>query len=123
MKKTEQEVLRTAANLLEKQGWCQGQLISDSGELCLVGALHVAACPDIPEEQPRQRYLHGDLANAIWGNRNVEDRCYAAARRVEAIVGQVDGSEYGTIVAWNNAKGRTQEEVIRVLREAASADT
>ncbi len=36
---TAAEVARKAADLLERDGWCQWNLCSDNGEHCLAGAL------------------------------------------------------------------------------------
>lgn len=85
-------ILDAAADLIEPEGaWGQGQWESSTGCLCAEGALAKAgAC---------ERFV--DVCRAPVG------------RFFEPLVG-------GDIVAWNDAPGRTQAEVVAKLREAAA---
>jgi hypothetical protein len=43
--KTPDQIMDAAADLIDERGWCTGNFESVSGELCLVGALCMAAYP------------------------------------------------------------------------------
>ncbi len=91
---TAAEVARKAADLLERDGWCQGRLYSDDGERCLLGVLiAVEQYLDTPDEV--------DEIDAVD----------------EAI-----GCRVGTpfLAKWNDAPERTADEVIALLREVAN---
>lgn len=86
-------VLHAAADLLEKPGaWTQGDYCRNGG-MCVAGALNVAS---------GFRSDNGTATDA--------GRAFAAALGLSRPEG---------IAPWNDAPGRTQEEVVAALREAA----
>lgn len=86
--------LLAAAELLERDGWCQGHFKNKVGQRCLRGALIAATAND----------------GYINTKRLVE--------ATEAIEAAHDGRFYGA--TWNDRPGRTADEVIALLREAAA---
>lgn len=111
---TEADVLRRAADLLEEFGWAQGYYaFSETGayaaptcsaavRFCAVGAMTRAAW-----DLTRDEYdFDPDVALGLAGYRSFD-----AKGRVTSC----------GVPAWNDAPGRTREEVIARLREAAEA--
>lgn len=110
---TTADVLREAARLIEEGGWTQGALARTlrglsvepgSGQAvawCAAGALLRAsvAMASGPYRDEYARRLYRD-----------------AMEQLDAVVGQRGGA-----VAWNDAPGRTREEVVAALLMAAEA--
>lgn len=94
--------LLSAADVLERDGWCQGRLHT-RGRHCTRGALNVVA---------------GVVA--AYGASEAE---YLAASersdRAEAVLARSLGLGPGAVPTWNDAPGRTPEEVVAALRAAA----
>lgn len=83
--------LRAAARHIEKHGWCQGEMFSDAGASCAVGAIFsVTGLVGLP-------------------------LCCKALEAVSEHIGCDKLSE------WNDAPGRTAAEVIAALRAAADS--
>lgn len=80
------EILEGAADLIERDGWCQGHAMNDAGEMCLMQAL-VFTASGMCEFHKLRRILGHAIDEPI--------------------------------VEWNDRPGRTKEEVITALREAA----
>ena len=87
-------MLTAAADLLEEKGWIRGTGVDDQGRHCLVAALSDAA----------DSFPGGD---AYWP-------------ALEAVQQRVPG---GWVVRWNDAPGRTAEQVIALLRRVAAEET
>lgn len=81
--------LRAAADVLERDGWRQGELVDSYGCRCVLGAMDAAA--------PLRRE---DAVEQMWN-----------------ALADVVGTR--AIVKWNDAPGRTADEVIAALRTAA----
>lgn len=97
---TPDEVLDAAADLLERDGWTQGQMYGD-GRRCMVGAM-LSATTGI-------EYTVG-ASDFTEDQRNVYREGHGA---VEELLGTP------TLTNWNDKPERTQEEVVQVLRDAA----
>jgi hypothetical protein len=82
-----QQFLSDMADLIETNGWCQGNLKNRQGNFCIVGA-------------------HLELS---WRRRAVSNQAFAALKRRLG----------DNISLWNDAPGRTKEEVIELIRRAA----
>ncbi len=87
---TTREVLDRAAGVLEERGWCQHSFFHRDGRVCAVGALAVAC-----EQIHAPRSVRGDAIYVL-----------AALTHCDPTV-------------WNDTGGRTKEEVVGLLREAA----
>ena len=86
-------ILRSAADLLEKIGWCQGYGIDPKGQRCAWSAMiKSAGCmpgrPSADLDQARE-YFDSYLGGS-------------------------------TITGWNDQKGRTLQEVLFALRDASN---
>ena len=85
--------LRAAAEVLRRDGWTQGDYEKADGCKCLSGALR-SVCGGIDSTEP-ERYL------PAWGY-------------LRALIGR-------EAITWNDAPGRTADEVIAALEAAADA--
>ncbi len=85
---TAAEVARRAADLLERDGWCQGRFSTFARRRCLSGAL---------------------MAADRWGSPAVQQ----VQKQVLVHTGTWCPSQ------WNDAPGRTADEVIALLRQVA----
>ena len=100
-----------AVDTIRESGWTQKETQNDDG-FCLLGALdyqNVDMFDHIAEREPGGFDAHG-----VW--LEVLDRVGAA------IHGSRDGSPLwleGRIVDWNDADGRTEDEVLEVLEKVA----
>lgn len=81
-----QLLLLTAADLIEKRGWIQGEFRSDDGRYCAMGAIQEIDCPS-------------------------QEKWIAMARVTQTL--RMD------LVAWNDHRSRTKEQVVTKLREVA----
>ena len=89
-----ENVFSVAADILERDGWCQGANTDREGRHCLVGAL---------------RKAWEDELGWIWTSTILD----SLSTRLEL------GGEWPS--SWNDELGRTASEVISLLREAAAA--
>ena len=89
--KTPQQILLDAANLLEERGWCQDEFQNKQGQMCMLGAMRVA----------------------LW------DKVIYPAHPAYGLACDATGMNGMKIAEWNDTPGRTQQEVISKLREAA----
>ena len=103
---TERELLKSARALLAHEGvWCQGASALDEGGLacspesrwavswCLIGAVETIAAQ-----------------NAVKGSITVS--------ALDIILRTIDGPDHEGIVSWNDATGRTQDQVLTLLDSA-----
>lgn len=88
------DILTQAADLLEERGWCQNRAEDRDGHFCAVGALDAALGVVEP-----YLTLGGLFSEAV--------------RALRAHIGT-------SVVCWNDAPGRTADEVIGLLRRAAA---
>jgi hypothetical protein len=85
-----QQVLLDAASLIEQKGWCQGSAMMDDAS-CAAWAITQAA-------------------------RNLSQYDYGLAEHVGNRLARIVGAR--SIPFWNDAPGRTKEEVIAAMRAA-----
>lgn len=93
-------VLTTAADILERDGWIQGAMYNRDGCHCALGALHAAA-----------RQLDYDYS-PVW------DACALIAARVADA-----GYSPWDLPGWNDAEGRTVTDVTTLFRDTAKDAT
>lgn len=104
---TVSQVLSGAADYIDKHGWVQGQMQDTKGRCCAVGAIAVAAS-EVSEEN-------------VWAIRSDAENRLARTLVDEetlSIAGDVLG-RFDLIVRWNDESGRTKDEVVQALRQAA----
>ncbi len=85
------QLLLDAADELERVGWCQHAMMNHLGNRCVVGA--------VASVRARQR-----STLPLDASQQAENALYAIV---------------GPIVGWNDTDGRTQDEVLDVLRSVA----
>lgn len=98
---TPQEVLKKSAEILRTSGWCQGEYENQDGAHCLMGAMRAATGVD---RLCLREYEHNNF--------------YAARDFLDWYVYQK--LNYCGIVNFNDTDGRTVEEVLALLDEAAN---
>ncbi len=86
-----------AADLLEREGWCQGMLHDDYGRHCTVGAINRISKMNDALEAIRK------LAFSVYGG----GVCWSSECS-------------GHLVCWNDQPGRTADEVIERMRSVAT---
>lgn len=91
---TGKEVLLKTIALIEEKGWCQGSYQKD-GKVCAKGGIRIACNWPLCDDS------------------SYDDAVAAVAK---LIVGEVGNS----IISWNDTPGRTKNEVLAVLRQAAA---
>ena len=102
-KPTKRDVLHRAADLLEEFGWCQGALTN----------LGIGISP---REAGVDRFcLSGAIGRAVYDLLGFSEGSAIAWARILHDLGGIEA------VSWNDAPGRTKEEVVTKLREAAEA--
>lgn len=89
-------MIRHAANVLEDRTWVQGRF----------GTLGTSVCAMAAIEQSHHTVPRRQLGNAI--------DIFNGWLRINGLVGPS-----GTVVQWNDAPGRTKEEVISTMRRFA----
>lgn len=87
------ELLEKAAAEIDQRGWCQGTLENKDGQVCTIGALVYAACGTLDCAFARSK--------AWWEARNLLAELH------------------GNIPAYNNAPGRSIEDIQLWFKEAA----
>lgn len=103
----ERAVLELAADILMKGGWCQGEY-EERGRHCAVGAISAAVVLTSNDDE--------------WAP-NVEDRVHSRFANYLATTENyelADDHAGDQVIYWNDAPGRTAEEVIRRMKEAAA---
>lgn len=117
--KTTAQILRDAADVIERNGWWQGDLYDTRAEVagkdpkgcpvCLLGAINIAVY-DSPKWDETPSNL-GVLAQCA-------DQAIIAA--VDHLIDLYAGTDMEPILPdWNDAPSRTQDEVTAFLRAAA----
>lgn len=91
------EILCQAAKIIEDFGWTRGVYGNNDGAVCAVGALRAA--------------ITGNFSLGLYSQKLAE-RINAAYDTLQTRIG---GSI--SIVAWNDQRVRTKEEVLAVLKE------
>jgi hypothetical protein len=100
------ETLIRARQILAEDGWCQGVLWDDRGRVCAIGAL--IRGHDLPWQDDRRPILPalGALAEA---NQLPPANEYGCSPEAQLQI---------SVVKWNNAAGRTKEEVLDAFDRA-----
>jgi hypothetical protein len=110
-----EEVLSVAANVIDDRGWHRGDYVDydmavelgiDNAPVCAVGAIRVAVGGDPADHQVTHPAI---TAFANWV---IVDR--------DPAEGAGEDDPIQVITDWNDASGRTADEVIEALRAAAS---
>lgn len=96
------EILNKAADLIEERGWGQGSETwnnHNGAGLCLEGGILAATGMKLTDD-----FEACPAYRAVWAHLENDDRW---------------GAYRGSLYNWNDAPGRTAEEVIEVLRATA----
>ncbi len=102
------DALERAAKRVER-GWCQGVYRDDKGGVCLIGAIALECGRTIRQssylEPDGWRTVGGKSVHTVEKARQEKALSYLSPDRPDV---------------WNDERGRTQEEVVEVLRHAVS---
>lgn len=132
-----------AAELLELKGFKQGSYEGNSGCMCIFGALITVAVPSVTDRAVdplpwdswylRQQKLNKEHAYVVAAVRKAveetgfvywseEERTRLVQTYTEDVVKSLEKDmqedDQAYIVRWNDETGRTQEEVVAVLKRA-----
>ena len=83
------ELLRKAIQIIEERGWCQKEYENNSGQVCMIGAIHIAYDAD-----KMLFHTYDSALTAVYGV------CWAHP------------------ISFNDAESTTKEQVIEVLNQA-----
>lgn len=100
-----------AANVLRDGGFAQGNLQTQAGEHCALGAYVAAYDEDFGNST-------ADAADWIRINKNDEVKVLADTIR-ELFPQHARTADTDTVIRFNDATGTTQEDVVKVFRVAA----
>ncbi len=100
------DLLDDAADLIERDGWAQGWLRDPDGHLCATGAVAAAATTDDLLTNQTLRGLVLDPNGPVR----------AGIRAAEDTIG---GGLSFTLPMWNDAEGRSEQQVLDLLRTTA----
>lgn len=106
--------LLKAADILEQQGWCQREARDADGRHCLMGALAAALGPKA-HNHTQDDDINFCILSFTWDSE--QSNAWRCAR-----VLLKDEIRADSLATWNDAKDRTKEEVIDMLRRAAIRD-
>jgi hypothetical protein len=110
--KTPRQICADAAEYIMEHGWTQGRLQDETGSVCAVGAMHMAA--------------FGVLANEdLILESCVNDRAYAeAAEMVTAAIRNLPGdlAYMKSIPSYNDQMTTTQEDILLILKKVAAGE-
>lgn len=101
-------IIAKAAKEIETRGWCQGTLENDKGEVCALGAVH-----------------HVLVGRCNFWHRGYEqsDQRDAALKVLAAHIPADFESHFprssSRVVTYNNAKGRTKQDMLELFEKAA----
>ncbi len=108
-------LLRRAADVITERGWLQRDFISHSGQVCLVGAMRLAAAGHAGIDPDKVfAAAHGD--REVWPEENRYALKHTFDESVRLVAARVGGK---LIHEWNDEPGRTSDEVVALLRRAA----
>lgn len=93
------ELVENAIERINTDGWTQRNFHDGGGAHCAIGAL-------------------GDLAVSAWQYRSVRHAVLTWERELMDLMG-IDPDVWPTIPTWNDAEGRTKDEVLDALMTAA----
>lgn len=105
-------VLDDAADLIERDGWCQRQLGTPDGRVCTMGA--IAKTLGCYETQPS--------GFGAWGNDYHVTALVQSSNRALVEVIEADPALLWPVPAWNDDPARTKQEVLDALRAAAKSE-
>lgn len=101
------EALAQAADILERDGWCQWSLRSEAGAWCATGALRHVINGGVSNFEPEDIRIWNEAIHLMW-------------ETVGSGFSWADDPSFFSMVIWNDNLEQTQENVIAKMREAAS---
>lgn len=108
------EMLNAAADYIQENGWCRGELRDGIGRVCAVGSIYAVAYEFDTKLTSGDYYMNSDKAAA---------REHLAAYLDLVEPEDIDGCYADAIPDWNDTVARSATEVIQALRAAAMTAT
>lgn len=107
------DAIDDAADLIEERGWCQGAAMNVRGEFCMVGAIHYAVYGGWKYVSEKSSKYADYASNSA--------KVKAAWSQIFKFLPDMKGNRprRHRIIKYNDAAGRTKQEVLDVLRAAA----
>jgi hypothetical protein len=96
--------LLKAADYIEEHGWCQNRPVTNDGRVCMTGAMLMVLCGT--------PYLQAATSEA-WMLQREGYQAVLESLSVDPLVYPIE------LAAWNDAEGRSKDEVVQALRYAA----
>lgn len=100
------DVIENTADYIEEHGWTQRHMIDSEGKVCILGGFCLGVTniftSNTTEAVHAAKYA---VAIAVWDAWRPGARCHATTS--------------GVISSWNDAEGRTEQEVLDILRKTA----
>jgi hypothetical protein len=101
--KTARGILRAAAHIIRERGWTQRSYENMAGQVCLYGAVYTA--------------MYGNASGTTPPGVGIDVRL--EGRVVDILYARVATAGYRSPVSFNDAPGRTAEQVIAILEDQA----
>jgi hypothetical protein len=115
--------LLAARTLLERYGWCQNQFRVDTARCTATAIIHAVSVPRdtltmTQMRRPRAKHATPMLADIARAFDDIQrlGNLFTAANNLRTV-----GHWHRTVVNWNDAPGRTREEVLAAFALAAAA--
>lgn len=108
MEPTVKEVLEGTKKSLLERGWCQNRVQTPTGERCLLGHLS---------------WWNGGLGSECYSEENIKHRYWLSGYDMgrDFLINNLKKGSRGDAMVlsnWNDAPGRTKEEVLELLDKA-----
>lgn len=127
---TPEEALLKAVEILERDGWIQGEYFEQADDLEAEGTtealVNAARTAPVCSMGAIYRAVFGQAAVILTGKGDTDAQWYS--RELRELAYQADAllrtqTEGDGVITWNDASGRTKEDVILAFKKAANHDS
>jgi hypothetical protein len=116
------DTLLTALGTIRSRGWCQNALESTDGKVCAVGAVNHALFSGAafwysPNDKSKGRAEHEQVLSLLASH--IPDDFQFPDLDPDEFYGSIELSNWSHVVDYNNAEGRTKQEIETWFEKAA----